>query len=116
MLALFLVLTVIAFLAPQILPGVKVRGIQAAALVAFSFAVLNLLFGWLLTGALTLLSLPLVVVTLGLFVVVITTVVNGLLLKLADKLLDSFELDGWMSAFAMGFLFGLGSWITGLLT
>ncbi|MEM6797467.1 MAG: phage holin family protein, partial [Acidobacteriota bacterium] len=116
MVAQFLVLTAVAFLAPQILPGVKVKGISAAALVALSFAVLNLLLGWILTTVLTLTSLPLLILTLGLFEVVITALVNGLLLKLADRFLDSFDLDGWLPAFGMGLLFALGGWLARALT
>jgi len=105
----FVVYTLIAFLSPQILPGVKVKGIETAALVAFVFGVLNLLIGWILGGILSLLTLPLTCLTLGLFSLVIPTLVNAVLLKITDAFLEPFELKGWWPALGMGLLFGLGS-------
>ena len=69
MLAKLLILTVVALVAPQIVPGVKVKGIESAALIAVVFALLNFLIGWLLHGALALISLPFVLLTFGLFLV-----------------------------------------------
>jgi len=105
----FVVYTVIAFLSPQILPGIKVKGIEAAALVALVFGVLNLLIGWILSGALSLLTLPLTCLTLGLFSLVIPTLVNAVLLKITDAFLEPFEIKGCWPALGMGLLFGLGS-------
>ena len=116
MIATFLVLTVVAFLAPQILPGVKVKGIGTAALIALVFGLLNLLIGWLLKAVVGFLSLPLIVVTFGLFAIVVTTAVNALLLKLTDALIEAFELDGWWPALGMGFLFALGGRLAHALT
>ena len=115
MLIQFLVLTVIALVTPPFLPGVKVKGLDTAALIALIFALLNLVVGWLLTAVLTVLSLPFVVLTLGLFMIVVTTVVNAILLKITDAVLDRFELKGWMPAFGMGFFFALGGFLAGKL-
>ncbi len=109
----FIVFTLIALASPRIFPGIKVRGFGAAAAVALVFGLLNLLIGWLLTAILTFLSLPLIWITLGLFKIVVTTVINALLLKVTDAILEPFELDGWMPAVLMGFLFALGGLITG---
>lgn len=109
MLAKLLILTVVALVAPQVVPGVKVRGIETAAGIALIFALLNLLIGWLLYGALTFISFPFVILTFGLFLFIITLVVNAVLLRLTDAILDSFELSGWGPAFGMGFLFALGA-------
>ncbi len=116
MLIEFIVYTAIAFVSPQIIPGVKVRGIGSALLVALVFGLLNLLIGWLLTGVLTLLSLPVIVLSLGLFKLVIPTIIFAILLKITDFFLDSFELEGWLPAFAMGFLFSLGSFLAHYLS
>lgn len=116
MLAQLLVLTVVAFVAPQIVPGVKVKGIEAAALIALLFVVFNVLIGWILDGALTLVALPFVILTLGLFKLLITVVVNAILLRLTDSLMTGFDLDGWRPAFGMGLLFGLGGWLARWLT
>lgn len=112
----FVVYTLIALVSPQILPGVKVKGVETAALVAIVFGILNLLIGWILSGALSLLTLPLTCLTLGLFSLVIPTIVNAILLKITDSLLVSFEIKGWWPAFGMGLLFGLGSLLVRVLT
>ena len=111
----FLVLTVVAFVAPQVVPGVKVKGFGSAALIALVFAVLNILVGWLLRWALAAISLPFVLLTFGLFLFVITVVVNAILLRLTDALLDSFELKGWMPAFGMGLLFAIGGKVAAMI-
>jgi putative membrane protein len=116
LLAKFIVFTFVAFLSPQIFRGIKVRGVGAAATVAIVFGLLNLLIGWLLALLIGLLGFPLTVLTLGLFLLVIPTLVNAILLKITDWILDSFDIQGWWPAFGMGFLFALGGWIVGRLT
>ena len=51
----------------------------------------------------TVLSCPLIVITFGLFYLVI----NGLILLLADALLDSLAVDGWTWAILGGLFFAL---------
>jgi putative membrane protein len=104
--------TAIAFVSPRIVPGVKVRGIGSAVLVALVFGLLNFLVGWLLTLVVTVLSLPLTCLSLGLFKLLIPTLVFAALLKITDAVLESFELEGWWPALAMGLLFSLGSFLT----
>lgn len=106
--AKFIVFTLIAFVSPKIIRGVSVRGWGAAAAVAIVFGLINLLIGWLITLLITLLSIPLIIVTLGLFWLLIPTLINALLLRITDFLLDSFKLAGWLPALAMGFLFAVG--------
>jgi putative membrane protein len=116
LLAKFIVFTFVAFISPQIFRGIKVRGLSAAAVVAIVFGILNLLIGWLLALLIGVLGFPLTVLTLGLFLLVIPTLVNAILLKITDVFLDSFEIRGWWPAFGMGFLFALGGWIVHQLT
>lgn len=113
MLAQFLILTVLASVAPQIVPGVKVKGIESAALLTVVFVLLNMVLGPFLKWTLAALSLPFVILTLGLFMFVVTVTVNTLLLKLTDALLDSFEIKGWGPAFLMGLLFTFGGYVAG---
>ena len=108
--------TAIAFVSPHIVPGVKVRGIGAAVLVALVFGLLNFLIGWLVTFVLTLLSLPFIVLSLGLFKLVIPTLIFAVLLKITDVFLEPFELEGWTPALIMGLLFSIGSFLTRYLT
>lgn len=112
MLAQFIVFTALVFVAPYLIPGVKVRGIGAAVLVALVFGLLNLLIGWLLTLVLTLLSLPFIVLSLGLFKLVIPTLIFAVLLKITDAFLEPFELKGWWPALGMGLLFSVGNFVT----
>jgi putative membrane protein len=116
MLAKFIIFTAIALISPQVFRGIQVRGVGAAAGVALVFALLNLLIGWLITFLVTLLSLPFIILSLGLFMLVIPTLINAILLRLTDALLDSFHLDGWLPAFAMGFLFALGGLLASSLS
>ena len=109
----FIVFTLIALISPHVFPGIKVKGFGAAAAVALVFGLLNLLIGWLLIAMLSFITLPLIWITLGLFKIVVTTVINALLLKMTDALLEPFELAGWVPALLMGFLFALGGLITG---
>ena len=110
----FLIFTAIAAVSPQILPGVKVKGIGAAASVALIFGLLNLLFGWILGLAVKLVTLPLACLTFGIFWVLIPMLVNAVLLKVTDAFLDPFELDGWWPALGMGLLFGLASLVANI--
>lgn len=105
----FIVFTVIALVSPQILPGIKVKGLGTAALVALVFGVLNLVIGWLLGFVVGLVVLPFTCLTLGLFAFLIPMIVNAILLKITDVVLESFEIKGWGPALGMGLLFGLGS-------
>ncbi len=86
--------------AARVVPGIRVRSFASALLFAFVFAVLDkLLFMVLLV-----LSLPFVVLTFGLFVLVI----NAFLFWLADRITDGVEVDGWGAAF-------LGALVTSVL-
>ena len=112
----FIVFTGIALVSPHILPGIKVKGIESAALVAVVFGLLNLVLGWLLTRVIGLVSLPFTCLTLGLFALLIPMIVNSILLKITDVVLESFEIKGWGPAFGMGLLFGLGSLLVRVLS
>jgi putative membrane protein len=86
--------------AAQFLPGIHWEGGWLYLLVAgFVLGLLNLLVKPLMT----LLSLPLLLVTLGLFYVVI----NGAILWLADLLLDKLRIDGFLWAMAGGLFLAL---------
>ena len=116
LLAHLVVFTFIAFISPQIFRGIKVRGVAAAAGVAIIFGFLNLLIGWALKTVLTLVSLPLTCLTFGAFQIVVVTVVNAILLKLVDVIIEPFEIKGWWPAFGMGLLFAVGGWLVHALS
>lgn len=78
-------------LAAKVVPGIRVRSFWSAVSFAVVFAILDKLLFTLLV----ILSLPMVIVTFGLFLLVI----NAFLFWLADKLIDGVEVDGPLSAF-----------------
>ncbi len=67
-------------------PGVRVQGYGAAIAVAIVYALLSML----LKGLLVMISLPLLILSLGLFMIVI----NAVLLWMTNKVLSSFEVRG----------------------
>lgn len=75
---------VAVMIASKIVPGFEIRGgFKTALIVAVVYGVLKLL----LQGVLITVTLPFVVLTLGLFIFVI----NAFLLWLTDKILEDFE-------------------------
>jgi len=75
------------FIIAQILPGVRVRSLFTAVGVAIVYGLLKFFTYWILVF----LSLPLLVLTLGLFLIVI----NAFLLWITDKLIDGFEIKSF---------------------
>jgi putative membrane protein len=108
------VLAVIMYVVTRLVPGITVetaggRYGQAGTYlwVALLFAVVNSILG----PVLRLLALPFVVLTLGLFLLV----VNAALLGITAAISDRFSVDGVWSAIVGGFLIALFSWIAELL-
>ena len=109
------VLAVIFYAVTELYSGIRVLGNEDAALgitgtylwIALLFAVVNSLVG----PVLRLLSLPFVVLTLGLFLLVVNAALLGLTAALSDRL----EVDGFLAAVVGGFLIAVFSWIAELL-
>ena len=84
-------LTAVAFLITSyFVPGFKIDGFGSAMMVAMVVGILNIL----LRPILLLLTLPINILTLGLF----TFVVNAMVLKCAAALMKGFQIDSWGSA------------------
>ncbi len=79
----------------KILPGVEVDSYLTALIVAVVLAILNVLVKPLLI----ILTLPVTILTLGLFLLI----VNALIMLLADKLVDGFSVNGiwWALLFSL---------------
>lgn len=91
---------------------VKVRSWGAAFAGAAIFGIANVLLGWLLTWIIGILTLPLTVLTLGLFLLVIGTLVNMVLLKIADAATgDAVEIESIGGLFGLALLVSLASWL-----
>ena len=84
----WLAFSISVFVAARILPAVHIRSVGTAIGVAAVYGILKFFFYWLLVF----LSLPFIIITLGLFLIVI----NAILLWVTDKLLEGFEIDSFL--------------------
>lgn len=91
-----LCLGAVIFFIAEALPGVHVEGYGTAVLVAVIYGLINVTLGTLLK----LLGLPFVIITLGVFLVII----NTFLLWLTDQLLDDFEIEDLGTTFIAAIL------------
>ena len=87
------------FILAHVLEGVSVNGYLGAVIVAIVIAVLNVLVKPLLI----LLTLPVTIMTLGLFLLVI----NALIILLADKLVDGFGVSSFLTALLFSILLSI---------
>ncbi len=102
------VLAAIIDVVARIVPGIHLHGSFLWLLwVALIFSVVNLILGPLFR----LLSLPFIIVTLGLFLLV----VNAALLAITAALTSHLDIDNFWSALLGGFLIALFSWLAELL-
>ncbi len=83
----------------NILPGVSVESYWIAVLVAVVLSLLNLIVKPLLV----ILTLPVTIITLGLFLLVI----NAIIILLASKLVTGFAVDGFWTALLFSLLLSL---------
>ena len=83
----WLILSISVFVVTKLMSSVHIKNFGTALLVALVYGILKLL----LTKILVLLSLPFIILTLGLFYLVI----NAFLLWITDKLIDGFEIKGF---------------------
>lgn len=99
----WLFLTFAIFVAAYIFDGIRVAGLPSAILAAAVLGVLNAI----LRPILLLLTLPLNILTLGLF----TFAINALLLLMASGVISGFEVDGFGSALLGAFFISAVSWL-----
>src|SRR5688572_8814193 len=98
-----LLTAVAAYAAAWLLPGVEITDIKNAIIVAIVLALLNTF----IKPILILLTIPVTILTLGLFLLVI----NILIIKLTDSLVGGFTVDGWWSALLFSLVVSLVTWI-----
>ena len=82
-----LITAVVAYFLPKILSGVQVADFTSAITFAIVLGLLNLI----VRPILSLLSLPITILTLGLF----SLVINALIILLADKFTEGINVDGF---------------------
>lgn len=86
-----LITSIVAYLLTKILPGVHFEGFTAAIIFAIVLGILNLI----VKPILSILGLPLTIITLGLF----SLVINAVIILIADYFIDSMVVDGFWWAF-----------------
>ncbi len=91
------------WLASQIVPGVEFRSTQALIAAALLLGVINAI----VRPILIILTLPITLLTLGLFLLVI----NGLMIELVSWFLKDFIVTGFWPAFFAAIVVGLTSWM-----
>ncbi|MCW2682003.1 MAG: rane protein of unknown function [Frankiales bacterium] len=104
LLARFLVIAGAVWIVAAAVPGVTVReGIGSYLLIALVFALVNVL----VKPVLTLLSFPLLLLTLGLFLIVINAALFGLTALLTDRL----SVDGFGPAVIASLIISAVTWV-----
>jgi putative membrane protein len=81
-------LAVTVFSISRLLPGVEVKGVKTAVIVAVVFSLLNFALGWVIHAVLFVPAL----LTLGLLFFFVPFIVNTVMLWLTDKLIGDFEI------------------------
>ena len=101
MLMKIVITSIVAFALSYILNGITIDSFWTAILLAVILAILNAIVKPLLI----LITLPITIITLGLFLFVI----NALIILLADSLLDGFEVRNFWWAMLFGLLLSVVS-------
>jgi len=92
----FLLTAVLVYGLSRVLPGVALDGVGSAAILIIVLGILNAV----VKPILSLLSLPINILTLGLF----SLVINVIIIKIADYFMSSFDVHGFLNAlfFSLG--------------
>ena len=104
----WLIVGVALWVTTQVIDGVHVSSFQTLVLAALVLGLVNAL----VRPVITILTLPLTIITLGLFYLV----VNGLAFGLAAALVRGFSVDGFGSAVLGALVVSIVSWVIGLVT
>ena len=102
-----LIIAVAAYFTARLLPGVTISDAKTAILVAIVLALLNAFLKPILVA----LTLPVTILTLGLFLLVI----NILIVFLAARIVPGFEVDGWLTALLFSLLVSLITYLLDLI-
>jgi putative membrane protein len=103
----WLIMALSIIISSYLIPGVKVDGFFTALWVAFFLGIVNVL----IKPILILVTLPINILTLGLF----TFVINALLILLASSALKGFEVSGFWIAVLFGIVLSLVNYSIGCI-
>lgn len=95
--------TLAVIISAYLIPGVFVNGIIDAAIVAIVLGILNTL----VKPVLVILTLPITVITLGLFYLVL----NVIIIYIADYFIPGFRVDGFLPALFFSIVLAIVGWI-----
>lgn len=102
-----LILSCVVVVVAKIVPGIRLKGFGTAIAVAVVYSLVNVVLG----SILKFLSLPLIFLTLGLFLLII----NTLMLWLTDLLIEDFEIRDMGSAFVAAILITVADFLLDLM-
>jgi putative membrane protein len=103
----WLILTVAILLAAYLIDGIRVSGFHAVLLAAAVLGILNAL----LRPVLILLTLPLNILTLGLF----TFLINAFILKMTSGVIPGFDVIGFWPAVLGALVISIANWLLSTL-
>jgi putative membrane protein len=103
----WLIMTASVMIAAYLIPGVTVSNFFSALWVAFFLGIVNLL----LKPFLILITLPINILTLGLF----TFVINGFIILLASSLVKGFQVGGFWVAVLFSIVLSIINFLMNLL-
>lgn len=99
----WIIITVAILISASILPGIRVESLMTAVVAAAILGIINTF----LRPVLLILTLPLTILTLGVFAFVL----NALMLLLVAYFVPGLEIDGFLWAFLGSLLISFVSWI-----
>ncbi|KIX20901.1 membrane protein [Flavobacterium sp. 316] len=95
-----LITTILVVIIGNFLPGIEVTNYKTAIAVAIVLGLLNVF----LKPLLVLLTIPVTIITLGLFLLVI----NACIILIGDYFIDGFHVAGFWSAFLFSIILSIG--------
>lgn len=99
----WMVITVAVFAAEKLIPGIDCGSLSALLGASLLLGIINAF----VRPVLLLLSIPFILVTMGLFIFVI----NALLLLFVSMMIPAFEVHGFWSAFFGAIVIGIVNWV-----
>jgi len=103
----WLISAMVIVVVSYIVPGVHVDGFMSALAVALVLGIINAF----LKPLLIILTLPINILTLGLF----TFVINAVLIMLVGKIVPGFSVNGFLWAFIFGIILSISNTFLGML-
>lgn len=107
----FIFVSLVIAAAPRISDGITVGSMEAAVIATLVYGLLFVFVGWAVMLLVGLFSIVPGVLTLGLFFLLIPTLVNMVLLKMTAGLIAGFQIHTWGAAFVLSAVLGVVNWL-----